>query len=239
MDIPEIPESVTTFIFDLDGTIIDSELLHARALSILLEKIGLNSTPQELMERFSGYPDDQVYYEIFNENSQIQLPQFIREKTNQLLNIINTLGPHELMEMTTPDAVDAISWLYNNGKQVALASASEVAIVQTIIQKLGLSPYLPIIKGRTDTFTSKPNPGVYLSIMRELRVSSDQVMIFEDSLPGVQAANAAGAYIIRIGDPDSDDDRFADFEDLAVVDNFSWLIENDDEIDSQEIEASE
>lgn len=244
MEIPEIPDSVTTYIFDLDGTIIQSEPLHARALSNLLDKIGLRTSSEELVERFSGHPDDYVYYEIFNQNSHVTLNQFIREKTNILLSLLNTINVNELKDMLTPGIIEAIQYLFNNGKQVAVGSASELIIIQTILQRIGLSPYLPIVRGRTDTFRSKPNPGVYLSIMRQLKVSSDQVVIFEDSLPGVQAANLTGSYVIRIGDPDEDEDEyeqgpFSDFEDLAVVDNFSWLIDEDDESECQEDEQED
>lgn len=237
MDEPEIPDSVTTYIFDLDGTIIQSEPIHAQALSQLLSKLGLKASQEELIERFTGFPDDYVYYEIFNENSQVQLAQFIREKTNQLLNIINNANYEDLMEMVTPGVCEAIAHLYNNGKQVAVASASEVSVVQTILMRLGLTQYLPIIRGRTDTFNSKPNPGVYFSVMRQLLVSSDEVVIFEDSLPGITAANQTGSYVIRVGDPDEDDELFTDFDDLAVVDNFSWLVDEDEEEDCQDSEA--
>lgn len=237
MEVPEIPDSISTIIFDLDGTLINSEPLHAKALALLLGKIGLNATPEELIERFCGLPDDQVYYEIFNENSQVQLPQFIREKTTQLLTIINAIEPSEMLEMVTPGVVEAIQFLHAQGKKMAVGSASEVAVVQTIIQRLSLSSYFPIVKGRTDTFQSKPNPSIYLSIMRDYTVSSDEVLIFEDSLPGVQAANQTGSYVIRVGDPEEENPLFSDFDDLAVIDNFFWLVDEDTKEVCQDSEA--
>uniref|UniRef100_UPI00403FBAEC HAD family hydrolase n=1 Tax=Paenibacillus sp. FSL W8-0426 TaxID=2921714 RepID=UPI00403FBAEC len=70
-----------------------------------------------------------------------------------------------------------------------------------------MDEYFSKVYTREDAKEIKPNPEIYLTMMKELEASPEECLIFEDSLIGVEAANNAGIEVVAIVDRYSDHDR--------------------------------
>ena len=80
---------------------------------------------------------------------------------------------------------------------------------QNIQRKAPLDEYFSFIYTREDAREMKPNPEIYHRVLREQQITSEDCLIFEDSLVGVEAANRAGIAVVAMYDRYSDHERDA------------------------------
>ena len=76
-----------------------------------------------------------------------------------------------------------------------------------IISKANIDDYFTLVYTREDAKAIKPNPEIYLRVMEDLKVSTKDCLVFEDSLIGVEAAKNAGIECVVIEDQYSDAER--------------------------------
>lgn len=222
----ELPESIRGVLFDCDGTILNSEPLHAENLAIVVKSYGLNISAAEISERFRGFHDEQVYDELFNENSSISKEEFLQKKTNSLLRQLNLLSLEDIKKLLTPGFMEAFEYLKKNKYLVAVVSASEEVFLESLLNKLGIRSQLDILVHGSSTLLPKPSPAPYLKAMRELELHPDETVIFEDSATGLESAMATGAETVKvIAHHDHEDDEH-DSKEIVLTDNFFWLIKD-------------
>ncbi|MGB0454664.1 MAG: HAD family hydrolase [Bacteriovoracaceae bacterium] len=191
----KVPEEVKALIFDCDGTIINSESIHCEAVSAALNECGLKMDIETVEKRFRGYHDGQIYDELFNENSNIRKDDFLTIKTNKLLKTLNEIPIEVLHKLLAPGFLDAIRNL--SEKYIfALVSSSEDAFLQTLTQRLEIKNYFKLIVHGNTTAFPKPSPAPYTHTLRELGLHQDEVLIFEDSVPGLTSAVASGCEVL-------------------------------------------
>lgn len=78
---------------------------------------------------------------------------------------------------------------------------------ENIRKKANIDDYFTLVYTSEDAREIKPNPEIYLRIMRELGVTAEECLVFEDSLIGIEAAKNAGMEAVAVYDPYSDSDR--------------------------------
>ena len=154
----ELPDSIRGVLFDCDGTIINSEPLHAENLEKVLKSYGLNISADEICQRFRGYHDEQVYDELFNENSSISKKEFLESKTNSLLKQLNLISIDEIKKLLTPGFMEAFEYLKKNKYLVAVVSASEEVFLECLLNKLGIRSQLDLLVHGSSTLLPKPSP---------------------------------------------------------------------------------
>ena len=113
-----------------------------------------------------------------------------------------------------PSAPEFLKALKARGLKLAVASTTRgknVEIYRTknhrILEKAPFDEMFEVVYSRNDAEHIKPDPEIHLRLMREFNVTPQECLIFEDSLVGVQAAQAAGIECAVIYDQYSDDDR--------------------------------
>lgn len=219
----ELPESIRGVLFDCDGTILNSEPMHAENLSSVLKSFGLNFSPQELSSRFRGCHDHQVYDALFNENAKISKEEFLETKTNGLLTLLNKSTLEQIRPTLTPGFLESFAYLKKNKFLLAVVSASEEVFLECLFNKLGLRKELDLLVHGASTLLPKPSPAPYLKAMRELELHPDDVLIFEDSETGLQSAISTGAETVWVNCHHQEShDQVSD--EIASCDNFFWLI---------------
>lgn len=186
--------------FDMDGTVMNTGPLHAKALRKTLEQFGRDCFEMELIKKYHGKGDQDVYLDlnIAGKLDKCSLSEFIVLKNKNLMDIIERLDDTEIEKLITPGVVSLLNDLKKNNYQTALVSASEKKIVNLLLDKSGLTPLFTICKSREDTFMGKPAPSPYLRAMRQLGLSSRDVLIFEDSPTGLLAAEKSGAFVVKV-----------------------------------------
>lgn len=187
-------------LFDMDGTLANSEPLHNRAICLILDEFHCLHDPQTLAHQLRGCTDLQVYQELckrypsFEQN--IPTPKiFLSLKNNYLENIFPQANWEKLL---TPGAIRFLEIVKSAPKKLGLVSASDNPIVDLTLKSLKLTAYFDLIIGNQDVPFSKPHPAPYLQAMAFFKTAPHQVLIFEDSFNGMKAALASGAKVVQI-----------------------------------------
>mgnify|MGYP000116278265 CR=1 FL=1 len=187
--------NIEAVIFDLDGVIVDTAQYHYEAWKTLaLEwNYSLKSSDNEALKGVSR--KDSV--------SKIAAWAGVQPSAQELENIAsrkNTLYLELCAELTPDDVLAGIENLINelkvNNIKVALGSASKNA--HQILKKLGIKSKFKVIIDGNLTSKSKPHPEVFLKGAQMLGVNPKKVIVFEDSIAGVEAANKAKMVSIAI-----------------------------------------
>ena len=86
-------------------------------------------------------------------------------------------------------------------RPVAIASSSHRRVIDAAIDALGLHDVFGAVVSSDDVPSGKPAPDVYLRAADLLGVPATRCLIVEDSLNGVRAGNAAGAFVVLVPNP--------------------------------------
>ena len=176
------------FIFDLDGIIVDTAKYHFKSWRIISKNFGfeLLETQNELLK---GLSREESLERILSW-AEISIDEFERkkclEKKNELYKgFINNLSQMDIL----PGVIKLINFAALKGIPIALGSASKNA--HQILKKLGIENKFKVIIDGNSTSKSKPHPEVFLKGAQMLGVNPKEVIVFEDSIAGVKAANKA------------------------------------------------
>ena len=144
------------------------------------------------------------------------------EKNVDYLKYIENMDESEIL----PDVPKILEYLKQNNIPIALGSASKNA--QPILEKVGLLSYFDTIVDGNNVTKAKPNPEVFLLAAKQLGVNSDDCIVFEDAVAGVEAANAAKMISIGIGDKNVLSEAQFNFKDFTEIstDFITDLIKN-------------
>ena len=180
------------FIFDCDGTLIDSMPLHWHAWRDALER---HHAPfeftLEMHHRFAG----------------MSIPEIVRACNAQFGS---ALDPHavelarmdfffaHLDELVVVDPVIAFAKSQLGRKPMAVASGSDRVIVERELTHLGLRDMFPVVVTASDVPRSKPFPDMFLLAAEKLGVAPEKCLVFEDGRNGIEAATRAGMASVYI-----------------------------------------
>ena len=180
-----IPKGITTtaLLFDLDGTLVNTEKFDSKLLRNILKKYGLNTSKE-----FIGYNLEEYLSTVTNDkNLQKKIKLEYMSKYELMLKDIQIEVNSELIKYLKM----GISPL------VALVTANNKNLTGQILNKTGLSKYFEIIITCEDVKHQKPHPEPYLKAMKELNVSPENCIVFEDSEIGIKSAQSAGIKSVR------------------------------------------
>lgn len=201
MEISRHLKDKKAFIFDLDGTLINSEPFHAKAIETILKENGINKYDDKaIIKKYHGMSDTNTHKMICAEfdNLSLSLTDFMARKNGILIETFKSLDTAKLRELMTPGMLELLNYLKRKQFPMALVTASEREVTRTLLASAHLEDFFLTIRFNQSTFLGKPNPSPYLSAMRELGLKSCELVIFEDSNTGLQAASATGAAIVKI-----------------------------------------
>jgi len=179
-------------IFDMDGVLINSEPLHQEVGLKMMQDLRIPIN-EEMFMRFTGATVFSMWETLAQEFSLKQNPDELTSTYNQLFTekLVNS------NDVTLFEGVlDVLKNLHNKGIPAALASSSSREVIETVIQKFGITHYFQVIVSGSDVKHSKPHPEIFLLAAKKLNVSPTDCIVVEDSTNGVQAAKHAGMYCV-------------------------------------------
>lgn len=198
----------TAIIFDLDGTLLNSEPLHVKAITQVLlsfQEKGLLpdkfSIPSEenFATHFHGLSDDKVLNKLFpNEEIKFDLNEFIEQKSNAFEVVLKEMPLEELKAQLLPGIEKFLENKFKENITLGLVTASSEKIGRLILDKLNFTQYFKVLVFRENTFFTKPSPSPYFLALRQLELHQSEVVIFEDSTVGLKSALETGSDVIQV-----------------------------------------
>lgn len=184
----EPPEAV---LFDCDGVLVDSERLAVAVEVGVLDDLGWQITPEEIVERFLGISDADYIAQI-ERHLGITLPDtWLAEMEPRYREAFE----HELCPV--PGVERAIDVIEAAGVLTAVASSGTHEKMEFTLGITGLSKrFSGRIFSAVEVAHGKPAPDLFLHAAASLGVDPRKCAVVEDSVPGVEAAQAAGMWPI-------------------------------------------
>jgi HAD superfamily hydrolase (TIGR01509 family) len=171
-------------IFDCDGVLIDSEAIACRADAACLAELGITITAEEIMQRYLGISAAAMCSDIEQRYGIVLPPDFVAVLHKRVAAVFDT-------ELTTMAGVEHLLQTMQHRRCVASSSAPER--LRHSLSVTGLLGYFePHIFSATQVARGKPAPDLFLFAADAMQVPPASCVVIEDSVPGVQAAVAAG-----------------------------------------------
>ena len=207
---------IRAVIFDLDGTLVETEELkafsYARAavelrpelnvaeiVEAFKDVVGLSrqEVATALLQRFGLEAAARARMAVFGVGEPWQAYVEVRQR------IYDTMleDPDLLRKQQWPHNIALLHEFRRMGCQIALATMSYRPQVQRVLEVLGLSNAFDFVASRDDVGQGKSDPEIYLLVARVLGVSPADCLVIEDSPAGVQSALAAGMDVVAVSTP--------------------------------------
>ncbi len=192
LDIPQ--GDFAGFIFDLDGTLIDTMPLHYRAWDAALRQVGLTETLNEdLFYSLGGVPS-QLVAQYFGDHYGIRLD------AEKVTYVKEQLYIRMIPELSLIEPVVAFARQIASQRPRAIATGGLPDIAIPGIEKAGLRDLFNIVITPLDVAPGrgKPHPDMFLVAAERMGVAPEKCLVFEDAEPGIQGALAAGMKVVRV-----------------------------------------
>ena len=185
----------TVVIFDMDGTIFDSEQLVLDSWERIGEKYGIADVRQALTACTGGniqktteivhaHSGNDFEFEKYRKEASALFHEYVRENGLPLKK-----GVKELLQ-----------YLKENEIPVGLASSTRLAVVEEELRQAGLYDYFQVVVGGDQLKRSKPEPDIYLMTCEKMGAAPECAYAVEDSHNGIRAAYSAGMMPIMVPD---------------------------------------
>ncbi len=180
------------YIFDMDGVIIDSTLVHVDAWIAYLRTHG-RELP-EVGPRMLGKHNDAIVRDFFSDVALTEEEIFAHGANKE--RVYRELMTDVFEEKLVPGVREFLAC--GNGVRLGVGSNAETANVDFVLERAGIRHYFAAIASGHDVERPKPAPDIYLKVAEMLGVLPDSCIVFEDSLTGVAAARAAGMRVVGV-----------------------------------------
>jgi len=201
--IPRFP----VYLFDLDGTLLDSAEDICGAVQQALVREGREAPPFDYLKGYIGRHLIELFLDIF--------PHYTPEQVEALIQQYRLiyLGRGHKLTRIYPGAIEGLAAL--DGRK-SIATTKGTPVTRAILEQFGLIGYFDHVQG-TDGFPSKPAPDVILNALAALGASPGECLMVGDSAADMEAGRRAGVKIcaVRYG--------YGKREDLARIDPDYWI----------------
>lgn len=193
---------ISAFLFDMDGTLIDTECYYRRCWPAALKEFGYTMTDEQaLLMRSLGRPyapkllqewfgDALDYWQVRDRRKAIMEEMIAREGIR-----------------VKPGAVELLTCLNERGIARAVVTATDAERAERYLKQVGLEPYFDAVIGATSVERGKPAPDIYEYACGRLGRAPEECVAVEDSPNGVRSAYGAGMRVIMVPDQTEPDEE--------------------------------
>lgn len=184
----------SAYIFDFDGTLVDSMPYVAAGVKKFLSDRGVNY-PENIMEIVTplGYPASAAYY-----NEHFGLSVTGEEYLLEVQSFIYQYYQNEIP--LKAGAFEYLCGLKERGATLTVLTASPIRFVEPCFTRLGIFSWFSHVWSCDDFGLTKSNPEIYLEAAKHLQVTPKDIAFFDDSFHSLAAAKQAGLYTVGIYD---------------------------------------
>lgn len=194
-------EKITTVLFDLDGTLVDSMWMWSVIDVEYLGGLGI-SVPGNLPREIEGmsFSETAVYFK-----EAFHIPGSLEEIKAVWVNMARDKYAHEVD--FKPGAFAFLKELRKRGLKTGICTSNDRKLAQTVVDALGMGPYIDCIMTACEVRAGKPSPDIYLAVAASLGAEPGHCLVFEDVPNGIQAGLNAGMTVCAMEDAYSRDQQ--------------------------------
>ena len=189
-------------IFDFDGVITDSEILHLRAFNCVLGRYGVEITTEDYYKNYLGLSDLDLF-SMFAEKGLLKPGEqgtegLLNQKKQEFEKLAKTEG--RIIEGVN----DFLEMLNRHDITIAICSGALLAEIEMILEEARLRHFFDVIVSAEYVKKGKPDPEGFLLTLQKLdekskdAVLAGQCVVIEDSHWGLTAARSAGMHTVAI-----------------------------------------
>ncbi len=203
---------IKALIFDLDGTLVQTEILKAQSYAIAVNVLTKGVVAEDKVivgfKKYVGLSRKEVAEGLVNE-FQLELSKNfpnpnLEEIRKQLLSkrleiYENMLkDPEILTHYFCPHNLDLLNSVYHDDYLTGLATMSHCAQVQRVLDIMKTKDKFKYVISREDVNNGKPDPEIYLKMKDKLNVQPDDCVVIEDSVTGIKSALNANMSVFAV-----------------------------------------
>jgi len=186
-------DKVEAFIFDMDGTMIDSMPWHARSWVEFVARHGLKLDVTDILARTTGRTGTECMRELFErELSDAECQVLVHEKEE----IYRAMFSDNFTEVAGFSAFAKAA--VARGLKVAVGTAGDKHNIEFAMSRLKMDPLPLAIVGGDEGFAGKPTPEIFLEAARRIGVAPERCIVFEDAPFGIEAARRGGMRAVAV-----------------------------------------
>ena len=188
------------YLFDLDGTLIQSMHVWEDAVIRLFERLHLTMDLQEARDVFSAMKFSEVLEAIVQ---RFELDLSAEQLYDMVIQDVRYQYEHEVKEVN--GAFAFVEKCRRSGKRMCVVTAHDVPLTQAVLKRLGMLDALEFILSSEESGLTKRTPQMAQEAIRRLGLAPNECIMLEDSLYSMKSAKEAGCYVIAIADRYSPD----------------------------------
>ena len=178
-------------LFDLDGTLAETDSLHLPTWVDVLEPYGVEVDEEFYKERISGRSTGEVVRAL--------LPDLTDEEGRSIGDAKEASFRERASELESlPGLVDFVEQGKRQGMKIGLVTNAPEENVEAILLALGLGDFFDMVVLADEVEAVKPDPAPYEAALRKTGVPAAEALAFEDSVSGISSAVAAGIPTVGI-----------------------------------------
>jgi beta-phosphoglucomutase family hydrolase len=204
-------------IFDMDGVLVDSEPIYFEIEKKSFLHYGVELSEED-QHSFVGVTQEEMWKQVKSRfGLEPMMEDLLDYHRNQVMEVISSYTDLEPI----PQAQQFIQRLAEKGVPIAVASSSSLKLIETMLMKISLNSYFPVVVSGEEVKRGKPSPDVFLLAAKRLGVDPSLCLVIEDSYHGVTAAKAAGMWCAAFRNLNSG------HQDLSAAD---WIVSEYDSL---------
>jgi HAD superfamily hydrolase (TIGR01509 family) len=182
---------LTAILFDLDGTLVNTDPIHFLAWQKMLSRYGMDIDEVFYKSRISGGLNPEILADILPQLSPQEAEDFADEKEAMFREMALKLEPIKGFPQV-------IAWSHNHNLKLALVTNAPRANTFFMLEVLGLEDTFDLIVLAEDEAAAKPDPTPYRVAVQRLGVKIENAVVLEDSPAGIRSATGAGLRTIAV-----------------------------------------
>jgi HAD superfamily hydrolase (TIGR01509 family) len=180
-------------LFDLDGTLAQTEHLHLAAFNAILAPSGRSLDEAAFLRHVSGQANAAIMAALFPDASLDERRRLAEKKEAAFRQLASSGGVD-----ATPGAAAMLGWARQRGLATGLVTNAPMANARMMVAVLGLADAFDTVVSADALARSKPHPDPYLAAVETLGLATRHAVAVEDSVAGIAAARAAGIGVIAL-----------------------------------------
>ncbi len=178
----------------MDGTMVDNTPYHYRTWKVMFDKYGLgNLSQQTYYAELSGVPIIDTVKRLFTDaQNSAKMQELVREKE---LIYQDLYSPHAI---PVNGLVELLTELKQAGVKLAIASSASVHDIEFVLKHIHVKDFFDVIVDGSQVDKGKPSPDIFLKAAADLETTPEDCIVFEDSIAGIKAGNAAGMKVVGV-----------------------------------------